>query len=95
MKTIEFKETELKEGDKKLNYGHLIHFCLDRMPKEGWTASAMRERMDIQDKLNADNNKRVDFIDTEVQVIKNCVQNFPWSNKHRNLIEFDEYIKLL
>lgn len=94
MKTIQFRETEIKEGERKLTYGDLINICLDRPPSNGWTTSVMKERLDIQDRVTPDVGK-IEVTETELEVIKNCVIGFPWAAKHRDLIEFEDYIKVL
>ena len=91
---IELKKTSLKDGDAPWNYGHLMKVCLDAIPEKGWTTSVMRERLDVEAKIDL-KKKTVELTPTEFTVLKDCVVGFAWGKKERELVEFEDYISSL
>lgn len=97
---IELKKTDIpnviENGQviENATYKHLINKCLDTPPQGGWTTSVMRERITLQEKLN-NAKKEIEVNDNEFSVIKSCVIGAKWEFMHKNLIDFEDYIKTL
>lgn len=91
---IEFKPTDVIVEGTQFTYAHLILACLNAMPKGGWTTSLMRERMNVEAKISVD-AQEAELTNGDIAIIKDCVKNFAWGMKHKDLIEFEDYIMSL
>ena len=94
LKTIENRETALGLKDAG-NYATLICACLDKQPKEGWTTTIMKERLNVEAKFTDKTQKTYEVSEGDVAIIKSCVLGFRWAVKHVDLIAFEEYISQL
>jgi len=97
MKTFVNKSTLIKnEEGNTLGYSDLVKVGLNKAPQGGWTPDEMRMSIRILDKLeNVDLDSSVEFEDTEyTYIVKTCL-GLRWPFIHKNVIEFDDYLKQL
>lgn len=102
MTKFENRETSIeKEGGKGLMcYADLVVACSNYIPRgferEGWSPLLQKESFRLEDAFkNAEPKKDINIEDADIQLAKKFCQDFPWSLRHRDLVEFDEYIKSL
>ena len=97
MKKFINKITEItveEEGkERALTYAELIKICTDNPPKEGFTTSIMKERLDAQKAISGVMaGETVEIEDAVSITMQECVKGFSWAMMHKNLIELEEDI---
>ena len=93
-RTVELKSVDITVDGQPWNYGHLMLSCLNVMPKGGWTTTVMKERISTELKIDVE-KEEVKLSHADIAVLKECVKNFAWGMKHKDLIEFEDYIMSL
>lgn len=97
MKTIENKTTTIVEGTpaKALAYVDLLKLIMNVPPKEGYTISEMKQRLDIYAALVPDENNQIKLEDALFEVVKACVNSFKWGAVSKDIVDFVEYLNTL
>lgn len=99
MKTIENKETSIKEtaeeSSKNLTYCELLKLIMNVPPKEGYSLSEMKTRLDIYAALVPSEKNEMSLEDAPFETLKQCVNNFRWATAHKDLVDFVDYINTL
>ena len=99
MKTIENKETSIKEtaeaSSKNLTYCELLKLIMNVPPKEGYTISEMKMRLDIYAALVPSEKNEMSLEDAPFEIVKQSVNNFRWALVHKDVVDFVDYINSL
>jgi len=97
MKTFINKSTLIKnEEGLILGYVDLVKVGLNKPPQGGWTPDEMRMCIKILDKLdNIELDSPVELEDAEYLSIFRTCSGLRWPFMHKNVVEFDDYLKQL
>ena len=101
MTKFENKETAIEGDDKPfLSYADLVVACSNFIPKdlvrEGWSPALQKESFRLEDAFKeAETGATLKIEDADIKLVKKFCSDFPWVMKHRDLVEFDEYVKSL
>lgn len=93
MRTLENKETSMENEKGNMGYVDLIQICLDHMPKDGFTTSVMKKRLDVTCVLeDVELGASVDIEENIYETIAGCVKGFAWGRIHKDLVQFEDDI---
>jgi len=93
MKTLKNKATEIEKTEgEKMKFSNFIESCLNHRPKEGFSVTEMKTRLDIMCKLDHD-KESIKFEDAEATKIIECVKVMPWGAMHKDIVAFSEAVE--
>ncbi len=93
MKTIENKTTTIiKTGDVLANYGDLFISLLNKPLQKMLTVNDMRRDIKLIDKLET-TEPFIEVTDDEFNHLFNLVETSEWAIRHKDIIDFDDYIR--
>lgn len=101
MKKFENKKTEIEDAGGFMSYADLVKACSNFVPKnlaqEGWTVTLQKESFRIEMALEKAKKAgdTIEIEDNDVDLIKKFCVGFPWAMKHKDLVEFEEYVETL
>lgn len=89
---IENKSTSIKVGDDKfLKYSDLLIGLINRPVESGYSTMEMRRDFKIIDKLESALDT-INLEDSELTHLKSLFSNAKYHIRHKDLIEFEDYI---
>ena len=89
---IENKSTSIKVGDDKfLKYSDLLIGLINRPVESGYSTMEMRRDFKIIDKLESALDT-ISLEDSELTHLKSLFSNAKYHIRHKDLIEFEDYI---
>lgn len=89
------KDTEGKDIVSVMSYVDLIKLIMDIPPKEGYTISEMRNRLNIYSKLVVNEKDEIILEDAEFIIVKKAILEFKWAQAHSDIVAFVDYIESL
>lgn len=81
------------EKGKSLDYAGAIKVCLQTPPlnnmgqPSGYTPEIMRDRINIQDKIDCANDK-IELEDAEARTVVACVKETKWTKLDKSILKF-------
>lgn len=100
MTTIENKYTTLLFETGKpevMNYADIMLLIMNKLSEKGFTVAEMKKDFRVIDVLDAavkEKKQEISFEDADFQhFLTKYPENFGWGLEHRDLIEFDDYIR--
>jgi hypothetical protein len=93
MKQLENKLTSIPLNEtSNARYSDLLMLVINRPLKSGVTTQDMRRDFKILDKLEASKDV-IEFTDEELAYIKASLPNVQYPLKHRDVVDFEDYIE--
>lgn len=95
-KLIENKTTQLVKSEKgdMFDYSDLLLHVFNIPVTEGISIKDMKEDMDILTILQSE-NKKLEFTEHQFNRIKDLVEKSVWAVRHKDIVDFVNYIEVL
>jgi len=95
MKVIENKETSIKLNEEQnVHYSDLIATVINKPLKESMSLMEMRKDLKILEVLEKA-KETIEFEDVDLSYIKDAVNKSTWVIRHKDILDFADYIESL